>query len=103
MSELIFICPEAKYELYNILSKYFYVEIIDTDDRTMGVMDSLKVLIDPISKAIEIMGNIIISLINSKACTITIKNGDKEISFDGKIKSLSNEDIINLLNKIFEE
>ena len=103
MNELIFTCPEAGYELYNELSKYFKVEIIDSDTGTMGILDALKILVEPISKAVDTIGNIIIALINKNSCTIIVRNGDREVSFDGKIRNLSNEDVMNLLSKVVEE
>ena len=105
MSELIFTCPEAGYELYSILNRYFEVEILDKDNREMGVLgvlDALKVLVEPISKTVETLGNIVIALINKNSCTITIKNGDKEVSFNGQIKNISNEEIMEILSKVIE-
>lgn len=102
MSEILFICPEAGYELYNTLSKYFEVEIVDSDNGTMGVLDYLKVLVDPISKTVETLGNIIIEFINKDSCTITVKNGEKEMTFNGKMKGISNEDVINMVKEVFE-
>lgn len=103
MSELIFICPEVGYELYDSLSKYFNVEIVDSNDGTMGVIDALRVLVEPISKTVETIGYIIIALINKNSCTINIKNGSREIAINGKMKCFSNEEIINLVSKVFEE
>lgn len=102
MSELIFTCPEAGYELYSTLNRYFKVEILDNDNGEMGVLDALKVLVEPISKTVETLGNIIIALINKNSCTISIKNGDKEVSFNGQIKNISNEEIMEMLSKVIE-
>lgn len=103
MSELTIICAESNYELYNKLSRYFEVEMVGSNDGTMGVLDALKVLVDPISKTIEIIGNIIMEIINRDSCTIVVKNGEKEVSFDGKIKNLSNKEVMDMLSKVFEE
>lgn len=103
MEELIFTCPEAGYELYEMLRKYFdNVEMINIDNNEMGILDGIKALVEPISKSVEIIGNIIIALINRNACTICIKNGDKEISFDGRIKDLSSDEVMELLGKVIE-
>lgn len=104
MSELIFTCPEAGYELYSTLNRYFKVEILDNDkdNGEMGVLDALKVLVEPISKTVETLGNIIIALINKNSCTISIKNGNKEVSFNGQIKNISNEEIMEMLSKVIE-
>ncbi len=104
MSELIFTCPEAGYELYSTLNRYFKVEILDNDNGNgeMGVLDALKVLVEPISKTVEMIGNIIIALINKNSCNISIKNGDKEVSFNGQIKNISNEEIMEMLSKVIE-
>lgn len=102
MCELILTCPEAGYELYNALNRYFEVEIIDSNNGEMGVLDAVKVLVDPISKTVETLGNIIIALINRNVCTISVKNGEKEASFNGKIKELRNEDVMEMLCKVIE-
>lgn len=102
IKKLILTCPGTGYELYQMLVKYFYVEIIGDNNNEMGILDALEVLVEPISKTVEILGNIIISLINKNSCTINIKNGDKEISFDGRIKNLSSDEIMELLSKVIE-
>lgn len=102
MSELIIICSDSGYELYRTLNKYFKVEILDNDNGEMGVLDALKVLVEPISKTVETLGNIIIALINKNSCTISIKNGDKEVSFNGDIKNMTNEEIMEILIKVIE-
>ena len=103
MKELIFTCPEAGYELYEMLGKYFDdVEMINTDNNEMGILDGIKALVEPISKSVEMIGNIIIALINKDSCTICVKNGDKEISFDGRIKDLSSYEVMELLGKVIE-
>lgn len=102
MKKLVLTCSEAVYDLYQMLGKYFEVEIIDNNNNEMGILDNLEILIEPISKTIEVLGNIIITFIHSNSCTITIKNGDKEVSFDGRIKDLNNIEVMELLNKIIE-
>lgn len=102
MLELIFTCPEAGYELYSDLKRYFKVEIIDSNNGEMGVLDALKVLVEPISKTVETLGNIIIALINRNACTISVKNGEKEASFNGTIKQLRKQDVMEMLCKVIE-
>jgi len=102
MRELIVTCPEVGYELFNALNRYFEVEIVDSDNGEMGVLDALKVLVDPISKTIETLGNIIIALIHRNDCTISIKNGEKEISFDGRIKDMQSEEVFEMLCKVIE-
>lgn len=101
--ELIFECTEAQYDLYTFLSQYFEVEKLRAQDDTMGVIDGIKVFIEPISQTIETIGNIIVAFINSHRCTITVKNGEKEVSFEGQVGRLSNEEIISILNKVFAE
>ena len=103
MKEIIFTCSEGGYELYEMLGKYFdNVEMITIDNNEMGILDGLKVLVEPISKSVEMIGNIIIALINKDSCTICVKNGDKEISFDGRIKDLSSDEVMELLGKVIE-
>lgn len=103
MKKLVLTCPEAGYELYQILGKYFEVEIVDCDNNEMGILDALEILVEPISKTVEMLGNIIIALINRNSCTISVKNGDKEVFFDGKIKNLNSDEIMELLSKVIEE
>lgn len=103
MCELIFICSKDGYELYNILNRYFEVEILDNDNNEMGVLDALRVLVEPISKTIETLGNIISALINKNSCTISVKNGEKEVFFNGQIKNISNEEIMELISKVIKE
>ena len=102
MQELIITCSEDGYELYSALEMYFKVEITDSDNNEMGILDGLKVLVEPISKTVETIGNIIIALINKNSCTISIKNGDKEVSFNGRIKNLNSGEIMELLSRVIE-
>ena len=104
MNELIFTCSEAEYELYSTLNRYFEVEILNNDSNNgeMGMLDALKVLVEPISKTLEMIGNIIIALISKNSCTINIKNGDKEVSFNGQIKNMSTEEVMEMLSKVIE-
>ena len=48
------------------------------------------------------IGNIIIALISKNSCTINIKNGDKEVSFNGQIKNMSTEEVMEMLSKVIE-
>lgn len=100
--EIYITCNGAEYDLYNILNPFFEVEIIDLQDNTMGIIDALKVLVEPITRSVEMLGNAIIAIINAKKCTITIKNGDKEISFEGKLKDLDNDRIIRMISELLE-
>ena len=103
MKEIIFTCSESGYELYEMLGKYFDdIEMMNIDNDEMGILDGIRVLVEPISKSVEMIGNIIIALINKDSCTICVKNGDKEISFDGRIKDLSGNEIMELLGKVIE-
>lgn len=98
--ELYISCSENKYDLYNDLNKYFRVELLeDTDSNTMGIGD-IKIFIEPITKAIEALGNIIISAINTKKSSIIIKNGEKEFSFEGNLSNLENDEIVEILSKL---
>lgn len=101
--ELFFECKEAQYDLYTLLSQYFEVERVSAKDDTMGIMDAIKVFLDPVSKSIEVLGNVIIAFINANRCSITVKNGEKEILFEGRIGKLSSEEIVDILNKILTE
>lgn len=99
--ELYIECKGDVYELYNSLIKYFEVEVFEGNN-TMGLGD-LKVIFEPIAKSIEVLGNIIISFINKDRCSITVKNKEREISFDGNPGALDNREVIELLEKILEE
>lgn len=101
--ELIFECTESQYDLYDSLSQYFEVERLEKQDDTMGVIDGIKIFVEPISKTIETIGNIIVEFIYSHRCTITVKNGEKEVQFEGQVGRLSNEEITSMLNKVFAE
>ena len=99
--ELYIECKGDVYELYNSLIKYFEVEVFEGNN-TMGLGD-LKVIFEPIAKSIEGLGNILISFINKDRCSITVKNKEREISFDGNPGTLDNREVIELLEKILEE
>lgn len=101
--EVVIKCSTAQYDLYNYLSQYFDVEILNEQDNTLGIMDSVKIFIEPITKTVETLGNIIIAIINANVCNITVKCGDKEIIFKGQVEKFSNEDVINMINKMLEE
>lgn len=99
--ELYIECKGDKYILYKNLQRYFDIELLEDDKNTMGFGD-FKILIEPVTKSIETLGNIIISIINIKKCVITVKNGEKKISFEGNPGSLDNQEVIDLLKKVLE-
>lgn len=99
--EIYVSCKKDNYDFYNELNKYFQVEILEDDNNTMGIGE-FKIFIEPISKAIETLGNIITSIINVKRTSITVKNGDKEFTFEGNLSELNNGDVKEILEKLLE-
>ena len=99
--ELYISCKQDKYDLYDALNKYFHVEILEDEENTMGIGD-FKILIEPITKIIDTLGNIIVSIVNTKRSTITIKNGEKEFIFDGKLSELESDEVANIITKLLE-
>lgn len=103
MQEMTITCKESGYDLYMEITRYFKAELLENSNNTMGAMDIIKVLVEPVTKSIEVLGNIIISFVTANKCSLILKNGDKEIEFNGNPKALEREEVMQLLNKIFEE
>lgn len=88
-------------ELYEELTRYFEYQNEPFQPDSMGI--DFQFILDTLKNGVKILSEIITTWLNGRRTVLEIKKDNKSLRFEGNTHMWENEEVLDLINKFFEE